>query len=575
MQEFIRPYWLLVVESSLLMLLLTALLLPIPFLTEALIDKAIPQKDVKMVVIIFLLFVIVHLARNLISFGLQYIINFLGQRVVFHLRRRLHEKLQELQLAFYDSRLPGKLMARVVNDVNVVQHMVTGGFITMFTDVIMLMLVVGIMLAIRWELTLISLATLPFYAFNYNFFVNKIRLIVKKIRNKVAEIYGLLEERVSAIRIVKSFAREDYEIKQFSKKISEHRELNIENEVFNNAILNTIAGVISGIGTGFVLWYGGRLIMSGILTIGSLIAFYSFIGYLYGPIVRLTQINTTVQWVMISVDRIFEIMDEPVTIKDSDDAVELEEIIGQVSFRGVYFKYKFDDRVILKNINLEVMPGTVVGIVGPSGSGKSTFLSLIPRFYEITEGNIFIDEYNLKDVKITSLRKKIGFVPQESMLFSGSIKSNIKYGREDARDEEVIEAAKAAEIHDFISTLPKGYDTEIGERGVTVSGGQRQRLAIARALLTNPQVLVLDDCTSSLDAETESRLQETLEKLMKGRTCFIVSHRISSVMKADMIIVMKGGEIIEKGVHKNLVKAGGLYARLYEEQYKAAEPVQI
>jgi len=565
----------LVVESSLLMLLLTALLLPIPFLTEALIDKAIPQKDVKMVVIIFLLFVIVHLARNLISFGLQYIINFLGQRVVFHLRRRLHEKLQELQLAFYDSRLPGKLMARVVNDVNVVQHMVTGGFITMFTDVIMLMLVVGIMLAIRWELTLISLATLPFYAFNYNFFVNKIRLIVKKIRNKVAEIYGLLEERVSAIRIVKSFAREDYEIKQFSKKISEHRELNIENEVFNNAILNTIAGVISGIGTGFVLWYGGRLIMSGILTIGSLIAFYSFIGYLYGPIVRLTQINTTVQWVMISVDRIFEIMDEPVTIKDSDDAVELEEIIGQVSFRGVYFKYKFDDRVILKNINLEVMPGTVVGIVGPSGSGKSTFLSLIPRFYEITEGNIFIDEYNLKDVKITSLRKKIGFVPQESMLFSGSIKSNIKYGREDARDEEVIEAAKAAEIHDFISTLPKGYDTEIGERGVTVSGGQRQRLAIARALLTNPQVLVLDDCTSSLDAETESRLQETLEKLMKGRTCFIVSHRISSVMKADMIIVMKGGEIIEKGVHKNLVKAGGLYARLYEEQYKAAEPVQI
>ncbi|MBI2447696.1 MAG: ABC transporter ATP-binding protein [Candidatus Omnitrophica bacterium] len=574
MREFIRPYWPLVVWSSLLMLILTALLLPIPFLTKALIDRAVPEKDVKMVVIIFLLFVIVHLARNLISFGLQYVINFLGQRVVFHLRRKLHEKLQELQLAFYDTRLPGKIMARVVNDVNVVQNMVTGGFITMFTDVVMLILVVGIMVSIRRELAVISLGTLPFYALNYNFFVNKIRIINKKIRDKVAEIYGLLEERVSAIRIVKSFARENYEINQFSKKVSEHRELNIDNAVLNT-ILGAIAGVISGVGTGFVLWYGGRLIINGALTVGSLIAFYSFIGYLYGPIVRLTQINTTVQWVMVSVDRIFEIMDEPVTIKDSDNAVELREIIGQVSFRRISFKYKFGDRVILKNINLEVMPGTIVGIVGPSGSGKSTLLSLIPRFYEITEGAIFIDEYDLRDVRIVSLRQKIGFVPQESVLFSGSIKSNIKYGREDARDEEVIEAARAAEIHDFISTLPDKYDTEIGERGVTVSGGQRQRLAIARALLTNPQVLVLDDCTSSLDAETESRLQETLDKLMRGRTCFIVSHRISSVMKSDMIIVMRNGEIIEKGVHKSLLKSGGLYARLYEEQYKAAEPVQV
>jgi subfamily B ATP-binding cassette protein MsbA len=563
-----------VIQASILMLILTSLLIPLPFLTERVLDRAIPQKDEKLIVIIFLLFVTIHLARGIFSFALQYVIAFLGQRVVFHVRRRLHEKLQQLPMSFYDRRLPGKIMARMINDVNVIQHLVTGGFITMFTDVVMLIVVIAVMFNIKWQLTMVALLTLPFYALNHQIFVEKIRKVNTAIREKVAEIYGLLTERISGMRMVKSFAREPDEIERFHSKISDHMRLNIRNANLNTG-LSAFAGAIAGVGTGLILWYGGRLIHDGDLMIGRLIAFYSFIGYLYGPIVRLTQINTTVQWVMVSIDRIFEVLDEEVSVKDSVDAVDVKEIIGQISFRNASFRYRFGDKSAMQNINLEVMPGMVVGIVGPSGAGKTTFLSLLPRFYDVSSGAILVDDFDIRKIKLHSLRQKIGFVPQESIIFSGTIRSNIVYGRQDATTEEVTEAARAAEIDDFIMGLPDGYDTLIGERGVNLSGGQKQRVAIARALLTKPQILLLDDCTSSLDAETEARIQATLEKIMQYHTCFIVSHRISSVMKADMIIVLKDGTIVEKGTHGYLLNKGGFYARLYEEQYKSREELEL
>ncbi len=567
-RDYIKPYWIHVGIASVLMAINSLLILPGPLLTREIVDKVIPQQNGKLLVMVLLLFISLHLTRGFLSFLLQYTITFLSQRVVFRLRRHLHDKLGRLQMGFFDQRLTGKIMARVMNDVSTVQNMVTGGFVTMFTDVIMVFAFLGVMFYINWKLACVTVIVLPFYALNYNVFVRQIREVNRKIREKVSEMYGLLAERISAVRLVKSFAQEEFEIRRFDFRIKDYLSLNMKNTMLNT-YLGSIAGIISGIGTVLIIGYSGFLIKQGKMTLGSFIAFQSYIIWVYGPIVRLTQTNTMIQWVMVSVNRIFEVLDEPVSIADSENAIELPKIKGRATFDQVSFKYRFDDNPVLKNISLEVAPGTVVGIMGPSGCGKSTLLSLIMRLYDVNSGSVKLDGYDIRDVKLSSLRRRIGFVPQESFLFSGTIRSNIMYGRSDAQEEEMIQAAKAAEIHEFIDSLPQKYETEIGERGITLSGGQKQRLALARALLTNPHILLLDDCTSSLDAETESRIQQTLDKLMADRTSFIVAHRLSAVMSADLIIVMDEGEIIEQGTHNELVNNDGFYERLYEEQYNS------
>ena len=538
----------------------------VPWILKDVIDKVLMNKDIFLLNTIAVTIVIVFFIRGICFYAQTYLMSYVGQKVIIDIREAVYRKLQFLSLGYFEKRQTGTIMSYVTNDVGALQGSIIESATDFVTEMSILIGSLALMFNLHWKLSLLTLITMPLVAKAMDLFGKKLKRTSGIMQERVADITAVLQETISSVRVIKSFVREEYEIARFVKE----NYANFRAQMKNAQVMATLTPVIeliAAIGVTFLIWYGGFEVINGNLTAGALIAFLVYATNLANPIKRLSRIYGNVQKAMAAAERVFSVLDEKTDIVEKDNATELKAVIGKVDFKAVTFKYN-ENEVILKDINLEVKAGQMVAIVGPSGAGKTTIVNLLPRFYDPVAGNIYIDDVNIADVTLASLREKIGIVPQETVLFNGSIYDNILYGDLTATTEEVIAAAKAANAHDFIMQMADQYQTQIGERGSKLSGGQRQRIAIARAILKNPRILILDEATSALDTESEKLVQDALDKLMVGRTSFVIAHRLSTILQADMIIVMEKGQIVEQGSHEELLKLDGLYSGLYKLQFK-------
>ena len=457
-------------------------------------------------------------------------------------------------------------MSFVTNDVAAIQSALVDNLIDLVTEGCILIGSLALMFYLDWKLSLLTLIVIPMVGQAMKIFGRKIKKSSTVIQERLAEITALLQESFSATRVVKSFVREDYEIDRFVASNQRNFEAVMKN-VQQTSMLTPTVEFLAALAVTFIVWFGGYEVVNGDITAGAFVAFLTYAVNLANPVKRLSRIYGNLQKAMAAVDRVFSVVDLTESITDRPDAKPLPPVTGRVRFEDVTFSYK-EGRKALDGVTLEAAPGEMIAFVGPSGAGKSTIANLIPRFYEPDSGAITVDGHDIRSVTLASLRGQIGLVPQETMLFSTTIRENIRYGRLDATDAEIEEAARAANAHDFITQLEHGYDTQIGERGVSISGGQRQRIAIARAILKDPRILILDEATSALDTESEKIVQAALDNLMVGRTSFVIAHRLSTVFHADRIYVIDAGRIVEQGTHEELLAKGGLYQHLYDIQFR-------
>ncbi len=567
--RYLRPYWWMEIEILVCMSVGVALTLVTPLAVKILIDEVFVEKNFGLLHIIVGALIALYLIRSAFTVVTAYVFNFVGQRIIFDIRSQLFQHLEKLHIGFYHKTKTGEMISRVNNDVESLQSVVTTTVVDLITDFLTIAAILALVFYLDWRLTLVSLAVFPLFVISIAFFSRKVRGKSRLVREKVADIVHFFQETLSGMKLVQSFVKEKYEARRFLKKGKEMINLRIDLGVFGSLAVAS-AGFFSALGPALVLWYGGYRVMSGALTIGSLVAFYAYIGDLFSPVFRLAQLNVVIQTALASIDRIFDFMDIEPQIKDSPGAVAIDRARGSIAFRHVGFSYHPDENV-LDDVSFEVRPGETVAVVGPSGVGKTTIANLICRFYDPTQGVVLLDGVDLRDLRIAHLRRQIGIVSQETILFNSSIKDNLRYGDRRASDQELILAAQKAQIHDFIAGLPLGYDTVVGDRGVRLSGGQQQRLAIARAILRDPRILILDEATSSLDSRSEAAIQEALELLMADRTTIVIAHRLSTVVASDQILVLSDGRIAERGRHHELVGSGGMYRTLWDEQIKKKE----
>lgn len=541
----------------------------LPWIIKDMVDQVLKEKDVAMLNYIVISIIVVFVIRGIAYYGQSYLMNYVGQRVIIDIRKAVFEKLQRLSLSFYDKNKTGTIMSYVTNDVNALQSAIVENVVEMVTESVILIASIVMMIYLDWKLFLVTFSTFPIVLLFIDQFGKRIRKSGSRIQEVTADITSVLQETVSSARVIKSFVREDYEINRFDKENLNNFRANMKYAQLSATLTPTIE-FVAAVGVTIILWYGGNSVINGSITVGSLVAFLTYAVNISNPIKRLSRVIGNIQKALAAAQRVFDVLDLPETIKNTPDAKALPPVKGKVRFDHVSFSYDPGEEV-LSDVSFDVKPGEMVAFVGPSGAGKSTVASLLPRFYDVNDGSISIDGTDIRGVTLNSLREQVGIVPQETILFNGSVYDNILYGRLDATKEEVEAAAKAANAHNFIMELPDGYNTMLGDRGVNISGGQRQRISIARAILKNPQILILDEATSALDTESERVVQEALDRLMVGRTSFVIAHRLSTIKNADKIMVLEKGRLVEQGTHDELMQLDGLYAHLYKIQYRSKE----
>ena len=542
-------------------------LLPSVLIQRA-IDVAIPRGDAKMLVGLAVAVTVIALARSVTIFLNVYYIESSAQRTCFQIRNRLFDHLQRLSFRFYDQAQTGQLMSRATSDVDALRRFLGFGLSTILSNVVVFFGVLALCFHINPMLSLVAMVTLPAMVITSVVYSRKLRPTYTAVQQQTANLTTALQENIVGIRLVKTFAREGYERKRVATEARALSDLNLEAARIS-AFYSPLLDFLTAVGATAVFLFGGWQVMQGALKLGQLVQFNLLLFQLINPVRSLGSMLNTTQNAVASGARIFEIMEMQAEVQTSPDAVPLTGVEGEVRFENVGFRYTPKDAPVLQGITLHVRPGETVAILGATGSGKSTILQLLPRFYDPTEGHIFLDGHDLRTVTLESLRANIGIVAQESFLFSETLRANIAYGKPSATDADVEAAAEAAQIHEFILSLPDGYDTMVGERGITLSGGQKQRMAIARALLMNPKVLVLDDSMASVDTQTEAAIQRALAILMQGRTTFLIAQRLSTVKLADRVVVLQDGRIVEQGTHDELLRRDGFYADLMRSQLAA------
>ena len=567
--QYLKPYKFRLCMAAICTALASAGTVVLPWIIKDLVDQVLSEKDAEKLSYIALSVVVIFLFRGFFFYGQSYLISYVGQRVVIDIRREVFKKIQRLSMAFYDKNKTGTIMSYVTNDVSALQSGLVDNIVEMITETVILIASIVAMIYLDWKLFLFSLCTFPVVIMFIDFFGKKIRASGSSIQGATADLTSILQEVVSSARVIKSFVREAYEIDRFEAQNMHNFRAQMKYVKLSATLTPTIE-FVAAIGVTMILWFGGNSVIDGDITAGALVAFLTYAVNISNPIKRLSKVFANIQRALAAADRVFDVLDLPELIQNKPNAQLLPHVKGNVSFNNVSFAYNVDEP-ILDGVSFSATPGQVVALVGPSGAGKSTVASLLPRFYDVTGGSIVIDGLDIREVTMESLREQVGIVPQETMLFNGSVYDNILYGRLDATEEEVMSASKAANAHNFITELPNGYDTQLGDRGVNISGGQRQRIAIARAILKNPQILILDEATSALDTESERVVQEALDRLMVGRTSFVIAHRLSTIKNADKILVMEKGKIVEEGNHDELMAKDGLYAHLYQIQYRNKE----
>ncbi len=564
--KFIRPYLGRLIAAGFCTVMTAAANLYVPWIVRDVIDKVFQNKDSDLLNLISLGIVVIFFARGIFYYGQSYLMNYVGESIVIDVRGIVYRKLMTLSTHFFDTNKLGTIMSYVTNDVAALQGAMVANSIEIITETSVLIGSVGAMVYLDWKLTLFTFCTFPVVLFFMDFFGKKIRKSGHRIQQATADITSILQETLAATRVVKSFVREPYEIARFDQQNKANFYANMKSAKLMGT-LSPVIEFIAALGVTAIIWFGGRSVIGGDITAGSLVAFLVYAINISNPIKRIARVLGSIQKALAAAERVFYIMDLTDTIPQKPDAITLPSVEGNVEFRHVSFAYNKGE-TILHDVSFSAKPGQAIALVGPSGAGKSTVASLLPRFYDVTEGAIFVDGYDVRDVTLASLREQVGIVPQETNLFNDTVYNNILYGRLDATRDEVIAAAKAANADEFIQQLPKGYDTQLGDRGVNISGGQRQRISIARAILKNPRILILDEATSALDTESERIVQEALDRLMVGRTSFVIAHRLSTIQNAAKIIVLDKGSIVEEGTHQQLMAKHGLYAHLHDIQFK-------